>query len=396
MRLKTVFHVILLSFVMLPLGGCETMEQTMATVKQKVSSIQMPSFSTKDDTTVPAEPGAEMAAVSNGANPMAAAAQDCPAIEVLPELNVMHQFIDAKSHRAEDRLSTLKMAGFTSQCKRNESNIIVDLDIRFEGTLGPKASAWNTDRPSFAYPYFVAVATPNGNIMAKEVFGVTVSYSQGQTSIIHTEHIHQIIPAMGEMGGESQILMGFQLTEAELAFNRSMIADMPLSGASEAALSQKNPALVYEGDPALEPAKPAAPKKKKMARPPKPQMKPATASATAPAPEPASAPASAAPDATTPATAPATEPVPAAAPSMPAPADSASPVTEPATVPGTDVPTPGQPATAAPATTGQAPAAASPAEEEETAPPAVEMLDDGTGSMDPPPYNPPSDITAPQ
>lgn len=371
MNFRTTLRAALMASAVIALSGCETMEHTVATVREKISSIELPSFRTTDDATAPTQKE-EMAAAETS---------DCPPVEVIRELNSMHQFMDGKSTRAGDLVSSITMTGFKSACKRNENNLIVDLDIDFEGALGPKAQAWSTEHPSFAYPWFIALTSPDGGITAKEVFGITVTYEKGQDQVSHQEHLRQIIPMQGDFAAGQEVLMGFQLTDADLAYNRSLI-NGDVAEKSEAALTKGKPALVYAGDPAVD-AKakpPVKKKKKKAASPAKPAQKPESHEAAPVAAE------SAAPAVPAETPAPAVAPTPVAAEPVAVPAASEAPAA-PAAQTETTPPggTQSTPAAAAPPATGPVPA------DDANAPPSVEILDDqtGTGPM-PPPLNAPA------
>ena len=94
------------------------------------------------------------------------------------------------------------------------------IDLNFHGHLGPKARIKPSDRPFFAYPYFVAVSDSIGNELAKEVFAASVSYEVGQDSIKLVETIRQRLPL--DTDGQVpayQVSAGFQLTEDQLSHN---------------------------------------------------------------------------------------------------------------------------------------------------------------------------------
>jgi hypothetical protein len=386
-----------LALVVVGLSGCETMQQTVASAREKISSI---SFSGKPDEP---SPSAEVSTA------LAEQASGCPQVEVVKELSTMHQFMEGGTSRAENEISSIRLVDFDTTCKRNENNVVVDIDARFEGTLGPKAQKWNADHPGFAYPYFVAVTAPNGTIIAKEVFPVTVSFEKGQDRVMHEEHLTHIIPVQGEFGSQQHMLMGFQLTEADLAYNRALLG-LSDTHTAETALGQNNPALVFKGDPAVDKTVKKA-KPKKVARP---ASKPATPAPAITAPAPAStettpaavvtpvesAPAAPAPVATDPMASPAVadpfaESAPAAMPSetptsapdvtpSPSPAP-ASATTEPAPAAAPNAITSGDAATvpAAPAGTQPADGTTSPVDptlEDQADAPQPPPLDDGQQS----------------
>ncbi|MBI4030139.1 MAG: hypothetical protein HY370_00525 [Proteobacteria bacterium] len=304
MTFRNACRAALCAAAILALSGCETMNETMADMKQSWNSINWPSFSAAgsagetDDSLPPGEMAERINLMDDGS--VSTENAECPKIEVVHELSMVHQFIEEPSTAPEDRMSSIEIKNVRNKCKTNGNNVIVDLDIDFEGHLGPQARAWNTDKPSFAYPYFIAVTTPEGNINAKEIFALTVSYDKGEESITQTEHLRQLIPADGAVYGNAHaLLLGFQLTDRELSYNRAL-------------LGLKDPYAVADTRP-QEKKKPV--KKKAPPKPAKAPEKPAESAVPAPVPvsEPvASVPAGPAPVAAP--TAPAAPAAPEAAP----------------------------------------------------------------------------------
>jgi hypothetical protein len=325
MSFKSFIRVALVSAAVLSLGGCETMNQSMSDTGDWFSRNNP--FKSSGEAEKPAEP--------------VKTANACVPVTTVDELKTLSQFMDEQAPRAENNISSAVITNVSANCSYNDKNTIVDLDITFDGALGPKAHTWKAEKPSFAYPYFVAITQPDGRIATKEVFGVTLSYEKGQNTMTQHEHMRQVIPQSAQ---PQQIVVGFQLTEAQLAYNRSLEgkgnAVMPASGA----------------EPEKAPAKKAVKKAKAKAKPKHKKVKPAPAKTTEPATE--SSTSAPAPEAQAPAPAPQAAPVPeveSAPPAMqPAPQAETAPQAAPAVAPA--------PVVAAPAPAEPQPAPAQPAE----------------------------------
>ena len=83
-------------------------------------------------------------------------------------------------------------------------------------TRGPAAE---TDRLSV--PFFVALADPGRQIVAKEVFTAEIAFDADGASAQTVEEIEQWIPlGPGEIGAGYETLIGFQLTPAQLEDTR--------------------------------------------------------------------------------------------------------------------------------------------------------------------------------
>jgi hypothetical protein len=336
MNYRKLFQAALVSVALLGLGGCETVNQSMSDTGDWFSNHNPFKSS-----------GEETANTSTAAAPVSAS---CVPVTVVDDLKLLNQFTDEQAPRADNNVSSVAISNVSSRCTQGDKNVAVDLDITFDGVLGPKARKGNADKPSFAYPYFVAITLPDGKILTKEVFGVTMSYGKDQNTLTQHEHMRQVIPVQG--GQAQQIVVGFQLTESQLAYNRS------LEG------KQNEAAGVVPAGGAAEPVKAATAKKhtvkkkhKKKPAAKKPAVKKA---AHAPAAE-APAPAAEAPAPTAEAPAPATEAV---------PAPSAAPVPEVQATPPAQPSPEAAPAPAPATTTNSAPA---PAPAPAATPPATDQ-----------------------
>jgi hypothetical protein len=250
--MMTGFRHLTVLFVLLALTGCETVNGAMSDMKGAFSRLG-------------GNKGAEAAAPATEEQPLIAArGVDCPRVGVVDDLNSITQLADGSA------LSSARMASIQSQCAINDTNVIVDMDIMFDGRMGPKGRAKPDDKPSFSYPYFIAITTPQGEITAKEVFTATVVYDAGQDVMEHAEQLRQVIPLTGEYNPRDfEVLVGFQLSPEELAYNRanpaaaSTVRNLPPAPAAAAAPVDSVSAEMTAPPPAM-----AAP----MAPPPAPAM----------------------------------------------------------------------------------------------------------------------------
>lgn len=164
----------------------------------------------------PSMPQTEPSSTSVAAN------GDCPEVRIVEDLKQVHQFADPMQPKPESDISAIWMTGVQHNCTLTGKNAAIDIAVNFNGKLGPKGRAHSGDKPSFAYPYFVAITNDQGNIIAKEVFAVTLAYDAGRNDETKIEQIRQMIPAEGDAYKSYKVLIGFQLTDQELAFNRAL------------------------------------------------------------------------------------------------------------------------------------------------------------------------------
>ncbi|MCB9989430.1 MAG: hypothetical protein H6868_08905 [Rhodospirillales bacterium] len=218
-RAMNLSRIALLSLVILPLGGCETMNKGIDSVQETVSNIEwkMPEFLKSNDQK-PTEVALESTPLPG---------DECPEVSVVDDLRALHQFTDEQTPLPEGKISSITMSAIKSHCLVNTSNMIVDLDLTFSGEIGPKAlnqEADNEGNRKLSYPYFLAISTPDGHILSKEVFAVSMEYSADTPFVTKDENIRQIIPLHGDIAAtDYKLLLGFQLNDAELAYNRSLL-----------------------------------------------------------------------------------------------------------------------------------------------------------------------------
>lgn len=226
------------------LSGCETfkadLDQGFTDLKTAFSSMtlldakptaQSTAIASADKKPTPmdaatGDPTTETdATVADAAKPdsitIAANRAACPEVRIVDDLNQVHQFEDAAVPKDSENISVIRMTNIKDYCSIVKNNVAIDMTVAFDGALGPKARAKDTDKPSFAYPYFVAITNNQGNIIAKEVFAVTMSYEAGKDEETRTEQIRQLIPTGAGNPGSYRVLVGFQLNDQELAYNRA-------------------------------------------------------------------------------------------------------------------------------------------------------------------------------
>ncbi len=97
--------------------------------------------------------------------------------------------------------------------------IDMNMDINFTLGKGPMAQG-----DSRTYQYFVAVTRRDRTVLAKEVYSFDVKFPRGADIVRHTESVPGIvIPRATETvsGANFEVIVGFELTPEQLAFNRS-------------------------------------------------------------------------------------------------------------------------------------------------------------------------------
>ncbi len=201
---------ILLIFCTASLAACETMDNISSDIKN--IDLGLPALSSTPS-------GAERFITNS----------NCPQVEIIEELSTLHEFKKPTSPTEETRISSVELTNIKSSCSYAAKSVTVDLKLAFEGKLGPKAKRSASDTPFFSYPFFIAVTSPGGDILAKEVFAASMTYKPDQTQQIYYESLRQMIPIGNRARGKRyKVLVGLQLSQDQLDYNRKLMEPKPV------------------------------------------------------------------------------------------------------------------------------------------------------------------------
>jgi hypothetical protein len=169
----------------------------------------------------------------------------CPRVRIVNELSALSEFTNMDRPREDQLISRAHVGTVDAACEYGPKSVTVDLQLAFESVLGPEARVTATDKPFFSYPFFVAVSEPGGEILAKEIFAAAMTFPPGQNRQTYTEKLRQIIPAPNqERGARYQVVVGFQLSEEQLKYNRRIIAQMEEARERAEKLERKNRKII--------------------------------------------------------------------------------------------------------------------------------------------------------
>ena len=146
---------------------------------------------------------------------------NCPPVSVRPDLAKVTDFYNPTSPSENTKISEATITGVLNTCRVENEQIIMQVDLSLSGKTGAKARVKPADKPSFAYPYFVAVTDSKGNVVSKEIFAASLSYGANQSEAMTTETVFQNMPIPDSSAGETfQVVVGFQLSQEQLAYNQ--------------------------------------------------------------------------------------------------------------------------------------------------------------------------------
>ena len=144
-------------------------------------------------------------------------AQACPQVAILRDLAEQTQFRPGQGRDLTDVVSRAELADFSGSCAYHDGSVDVQVKLTLAAEKGPALRGQSTD-----YTYFVAITDPSGAPIAKQEFKTSVDFKPNVTRAGSVEELTQDIPlAKPDDGRNYRVLLGFQLTEDQLAFNRS-------------------------------------------------------------------------------------------------------------------------------------------------------------------------------
>lgn len=154
----------------------------------------------------------------------ASAFDDSPNVGPCPVAGVLYdasRVVEIKgTERHENVGFTGQVDGVRGFCRYVGTNpITMEIDIDFSFGRGPKAEGM-----THTYPVFVTVTRRDRSVLAKERFDIPVTWPEGADIVRVTESVPGIvIPRANETvsGSNFEVIVGFDLTPEQLAYNRS-------------------------------------------------------------------------------------------------------------------------------------------------------------------------------
>lgn len=144
----------------------------------------------------------------------------CPPVSVRPDLARITDFYNPAKTDSASIASEAAIREVKNICRTENGMLLMQIDLVFDARTGPKARIQPTDKPSFAYPYFIAVTDQTGTVLAKEVFAASIAFGADQNQAAQGETVFQTMPFPDSGRGQSyNVVVGFQLTPEQLSYN---------------------------------------------------------------------------------------------------------------------------------------------------------------------------------
>ncbi|SRR5665213_23301 len=144
----------------------------------------------------------------------------CPGITSVLDAVVVTQFKPGTAPDPSNVLYTVKVANVEGSCSYDKQgrSSSSDVDINFQA-----ARAVGGDAAQYNVPYFVAVSTGD-RIVTKQMRSVQIEFAAGETTASVDESVKSVDLQTDhdKKPYDYQILVGLQLTKAQLDYNRAV------------------------------------------------------------------------------------------------------------------------------------------------------------------------------
>jgi hypothetical protein len=138
--------------------------------------------------------------------------EKCPAVSVLVDTSALTQL------QNDAVVYTAQIVNAKRDCdvSKYSKQVQASVDISFRATRAHGEAA-----ASYTVPYFVAITT-EGTILAKQQFLVAFAFQPGETTTTFEDSVNSLVLTVGrdKKASDYGILVGFQLTKAQLDYNR--------------------------------------------------------------------------------------------------------------------------------------------------------------------------------
>ena len=143
----------------------------------------------------------------------------CPSTGVLSDAAKIVKFAPGGSEEVASALIAAEVVNTTSGCRYDGTDITAGVGLAIEAVVGQAGAKSRQLR--YVLPYFVAVTDANDRVLSKREFEATLRLKDN-TVVRVLEIVDDIeikMPA-GKTGADYRVIVGFQLTPAQLDYNR--------------------------------------------------------------------------------------------------------------------------------------------------------------------------------
>lgn len=144
---------------------------------------------------------------------------NCPSVLILADAEHFTQFRPGRGRDVTDIVAEGEITGFKGTCEfgKHNASLEMTLSVSFSLTRG----AANSDGV-VNFPYFVAVPSMYPDPAGKAVMPATVQFPTNMSKMRYSDEELQLSLPLGDgrSGPSYEVIIGFQLDEDQLAYNR--------------------------------------------------------------------------------------------------------------------------------------------------------------------------------
>lgn len=142
----------------------------------------------------------------------------CPKVGVISDLDRISEIEVAGNQSKSNILLSSKIQRLRTKCTASADGITISIVFDLLSKLS------NYDIPiDVDLRYLIATIDRNDQILAKEVYKTTVSFMDGVQTARNTQEVEVFIPSAGKIDFRNhKVLVGFELTEVQLQYNRGI------------------------------------------------------------------------------------------------------------------------------------------------------------------------------
>lgn len=148
----------------------------------------------------------------------------CPDVKILSDAETLTAFRPGAGRDLTDVMYEAKFVGYRGSCLYDTDSDSGTGELSVEVRLNMKARRGPANTTATApVQYFVSITDPARNVLTKKTFDVQANFPGNRTQAkIDDQPVYLTLPiAKGQTGADYTVFIGFQLTRAQLDYNRA-------------------------------------------------------------------------------------------------------------------------------------------------------------------------------
>jgi hypothetical protein len=143
------------------------------------------------------------------------AARLCPQTAIVRDLGRINDYGNDMPEE-KSLVATVVMDKVQGTCQYSDEGVDVDFRLTMTAMRGPRLGG-----NRIGVPYFISVLDSGQAILTKDIMTADITFNGDERRGATTEDLHVFVPIPSDVDASNyQVLMGFQLTEAQLEENR--------------------------------------------------------------------------------------------------------------------------------------------------------------------------------